>query len=343
MAATDHRLSDLTDLRLLVSVAECGSLGQAAARHGLSQPAVSARMTSLERRLGLTLLRRAPVGARVTPVGAEIVREARRVLAAADDLVASAERYRAESDARLRVAASFTVGEHLLPRWIGVLRARDTHISLIVEVINSTRVLDAVASARVDIGFVEGIEDEVAGIRSVTITTDELVVVVGPEHAWARRETPVSPAELAATGLIVRERGSGTREVLDSALERWGGIRPYLELGSSTALLSAARGGAGPAVLGRIAAEDDLSAGHVRLVPTTGVELRRTLRAVWPSDIDLSPLARQLLGVAELSASRSPTAAGPLDEAATGQSPTEQGATGRGRTGRSPQALVGGP
>jgi DNA-binding transcriptional LysR family regulator len=302
VAGTDPRLSDLTDLRLLVSVAECGSLGQAAARHGLSQPAVSARMTNLERRLGLTLLRRDPAGARVTPVGAELVHEARRVLAAAADLLACADRHRAENDSRLRVAASFTVGEHLLPRWLASLRAGDSEIFLVVEVINSTRVLDAVAAARVDIGFVEGIEGELVGMRSVTITTDELVVVVEPDHPWARRHTAVTASELAATRLIVRERGSGTREVLDGALAPWGGVRSFLELGSSTALLSAARGGAGPAVLGRIAAEDDLHAGHVRLVQTSGLDLRRTLRAVWPSDLELSSLAQQLLGVAEMHA-----------------------------------------
>jgi DNA-binding transcriptional LysR family regulator len=101
----------------------------------------------------------------------------------------------------------------------------------------------------------------------------------------------------------VREQGSGTREVLDAALEPWGGVTSRLELGSSAAVLAAARKGEGPAVLSQLAAEHDLGTGELGAVATDGIDLSRTIQAVWASDTNLGHLARRLLAVAARSSS----------------------------------------
>jgi DNA-binding transcriptional LysR family regulator len=124
------------------------------------------------------------------------------------------------------------------------------------------------------------------------------VVVVDPAHPWARRRSPVGGPELAATELIVRETGSGTREILEDGLAPWGGIRSRLELGSSAAIMEAARRGEGPAVLSALAVAADVDAGRLVTVATDGIDLARVLRAVWPEDRPLAPLAGRLLNVA---------------------------------------------
>jgi DNA-binding transcriptional LysR family regulator len=124
------------------------------------------------------------------------------------------------------------------------------------------------------------------------------VVVVDPAHPWARRESAVSGAELASADLIVREPGSGTREVLDQALSSWGGAHSWLELGSTASILAAARRGEGPAVLSALAVAEDVDLGRLVPVRTEGLDLTRSLRAVWPSDRPLAPLAGRLLNVA---------------------------------------------
>lgn len=294
----DPRAVELVELELLVAVAETGSLGRAAGRYGLSQPAVSMRMTALERRLGLRLLRRDSSGTTLTAIGTEIVVAARRVLAAAEDLGALAGRHRDEDHSRLRLAASFTVAEHLLPTWIGLLQEDAPNLSLTLEVLNSSRVLTAVAEHRADVGFIEGVDRELPGLSSTTVDVDALVVVVCPGHPWATRRDALTAAELARSELVVRERGSGTREVLDAALRDWGGARARLELGSSAAVLAAARRGDGPTVISDLAASDDIAAGHLVAVPTEGIDLARRLRAVWPRDVGLGPLAARLLTTA---------------------------------------------
>ena len=289
---------DLIALDLLDSIAELGSLGQAASRHRMSQPAVSMRMSQLERRLGVVLLQRGPAGTRLTPAGERVATLARRVLSEAEAMMAGVAAVVAEESSHLRVAASLTVAEHLLPGWLAALHRESPEVILAVEVTNSAKVLARVRDGRADVGFVEGHETGLDGMTTVVVRSDHLVVVVDPAHPWAERQSPVAGPELAAAELIVREPGSGTREVLEDALGACGGLRSRLELGSTAAILAAARRGEGPAVLSALAVAADLDTGRLVAVRTEGISLTRSLRAVWLEAQPLAPLARRLLNVA---------------------------------------------
>jgi DNA-binding transcriptional LysR family regulator len=289
---------DLISLDLLDSIAELGSLGQAASRHGMTQPAVSMRMAQLERTLGLSLLQRSPLGTKLTPAGEQVAALGRRVLGEVHALMTGVAALVAEEGSHLRVAASLTVAEYLLPGWLSALHRESPGGMLAVEVTNSSRVLERVREGRADVGFVEGPEMRLPGLATVVVRSDHLVVVVDPAHPWARRGSPVTGPELASAELIVREPGSGTREVLDDALSSWGGPHSWLELGSTASILAAARRGQGPAVLSALAVAEDVDLGRLLPVRTDGIDLSRTLRAVWPADRPLAPLARRLLSEA---------------------------------------------
>ncbi len=289
---------DLIALDLLDSIAELGSLGRAASRHGMSQPAVSMRMSQLERRLGLTLLQRSPTGARLTPAGERVVALSRRVLSETRELMAGVAALVAEESSHLRVAASLTVAEYLLPGWLAALHRKDPEAILAVEVTNSAQVVARVQEHHADVGFVEGHQPRLGAMKTVVVRTDHLVMVVDPAHPWAHRQSPVTGPELAEAELIVREPGSGTRQVLEDTLGAFGGLRSHLELGSTAAILAAVRRGEGPAALSALAVADDLDTGRLVAVPTEGITLTRSLRAVWPTDRPLPPLARDLLGIA---------------------------------------------
>lgn len=295
---TSSSAPDLIALELLDSIADLGSLGRAASRHGMSQPAVSQRMTQLERTLGLRLLSRSRAGTTLTPAGEQVAALARRVLAEMRGLMAGVTALAAEEDARLRVAASLTVAEYLLPGWLSALHRESPDVVLAVAVSNSSQVLAQVRDGSADVGFVEGNRARQDGLAVATVRSDRLVVVVHPGHPWARRPDPVTGAELAAADLIVREPGSGTRQVLDGALSSWGGAQSWLELGSTATILAAARRGEGPAVLSALAVAEDVDAGRLVPVQVDGIDLSRALRAVWPSERPLAPLARRLLNLA---------------------------------------------
>ncbi|WP_433239774.1 LysR family transcriptional regulator [Streptosporangium sp. CA-135522] len=272
-------LPDLGSLRLLVDVDRLGSLGQAARAAGIAQPSASKRIALLERRLGLPLLERTPRGSTLTPQGVMVSAWATQVLAAAEELMRGAEAVRHGRAAHLHIAASMTVAEYLLPRWLGELQNREPQIQVGLDVQNSAEVARLV-SGGIELGFVEG-PSVPPGLTSRVVATDRLVVVVAPNHPWARRRTALLAAELAATPLVVRERGSGTRETLDRALTGHAAAAPRLELGSNTAVKGAAREGAAPAVLSGYAVEAELATGRLAEVPTRGIDLERRLRAVW--------------------------------------------------------------
>lgn len=291
---------DLASLRLLVSVGELGSLGQAARAAGVAQPSASKRMAVLERRLGVPLLDRGPRGSALTPEGKLVADWAAQVLAAGDELMRGVAALRAQRRASLRIAASLTVAEYLMPRWLHDFQLAQRHVQVGLHVANSTEVIRMVGDDEVELGFVEG-PDVPDTLTYRTVGTDRLAVVVAPGHPWSRRRRrPLTPAALAATPLVVRESGSGTRDTLQRVLHAADLTLadPYLELGSTAAIKGSVATGDAPAVISAFAVEAELSTGRLVEVPVTGLNLARKLRAVWPRGRQLLGPAASLLRVA---------------------------------------------
>lgn len=209
-----------------------------------------------------------------------------------DGLLTGAEALRTKRDAELRVAASMTVAEHLLPRWIGELRRDEPELYVELRVANSEQVGELVHTGEVDIGFVES-PAAPADLSTRRVAADRLVVVVAPTHPWARRRKTLATADLVTVPLVVREHGSGTRETLERALRHAGAgkVTPLVELGSAAAVRGSVIAGTGPAVMSVLAVAADLAEGRLIEIPVDDLDLNRTLRAVWP-------LGRRLIGPA---------------------------------------------
>lgn len=293
-----ERVPDLAALALLLDVAATGSLTRAAVEHRVSQPTASARIAGMERLLGFPVLVRSSTGSSLTPQGALVADWARDVLASAAVLDAGVTSLRADRDARLRVAASMTVAEHLLPRWLVTLTAEHPSAVVSLDAMNSASAARAVLAREVDLGFVEGPKAP-PGLHSRTVARDRLLVVVPRGHPWTRRRGPVTASELASTRLVHREPTSGTRVSWESALGAYAPFAPpLLELSSASAVRSAIVAGAGPGVISSLAAESDLAAGLLVAVEVAGVELDRRLRAIWPRSSRLVGVAQDLLTIA---------------------------------------------
>src|ERR1700761_3524724 len=287
------RVSDLMPFDLLLSVARLGSLGLAAAEHGISQPAASTRIRRLERQLGLPLIERSPRGSHLTRDGKLVAEWAQAVIDAAAALDAGVTSLQTRSDAVLRVAASMTVAEYLLPGWLTVLRARNPETAVALTAGNSAEVAAAVLGGGADLGFVEG-PDLPPGLASRQVGADRLTVVVPAGHRWERRRSGITAAELAATPMVAREPGSGTRRYLEEALRArtdLDRVPPVAVLSSTTAIKSAVVAGIGPAVLSSLAVAPELAAGTLRAVKVIDLDLSRRLLAVWAE-------GRQLIGPA---------------------------------------------
>lgn len=282
---TTH-VPDFAGLRLLVAIGRHRSIGAAARQVGVTQQAASERLRSVEAQTGLTLVQRGPRGSELTPAGVVVTEWAARLIDLTDEIETAIDGLRGERSRDLSVWASMTIADSLMPRWLVQLRRRQqqhgsalTSVSLTAG--NSHQVEAAVKDGVAHLGFVEGV-DPPRHVRSVTVADDELVLVVAADDRLARRRKPLAPQEVADLSLTSREPGSGTREVLERALQGHGLTMhdSVVELTTTTAVREAVLAGSGPAFLSTRVVDRDLEAGRLALVPTE-LDLRRDFRAIW--------------------------------------------------------------
>lgn len=287
-------LPDIEYLRLLVAVDELGSISVAENAVGTSQPAATLRLRRLETRHQIDLLRRSSRGSTLTEDGQAVCAWARQVLREAavleSGLTALGRRRRGD----LSIAASLTIAEQLLPEWL--TRMHDAHpgVHVSMPVVNSAEVLSAVIDGRISLGFVET-PGRLSGVHARVLGRDRLLVLVHPGHPWTRSRQPIASEVLAEEPFVLREPGSGTRVTFTRALGRE--PRLALEASSTTTVLGAAAGGLGPAVVSELSAGEFLQAGRLAEVPVA-VDLRRQLRAVWPTGTRLRGPAADLVELA---------------------------------------------
>jgi DNA-binding transcriptional LysR family regulator len=266
------------ELAAFVAAVEAGSVHGAADALQLTQSAVTKRIQTLERRVGGRLFERGRFGVRPTQLGRTVYPAAKRALEALRSVAELVELSRAQGSTDLRLSASHTIGEFLLPGWLADFRRERPDVHPQLEIVNSQGVIDAIREHRSEIGFIEG-PDSPAGLQTLTVARDEIVVVVVAEHPWARRRA-VTARDLLTDSYLTREPASGTRAVATAALARAGiELTPALQAASAQSLKRALTGG-GFTLISRLAIEIEERAGVLVGLPLRGVELRRELRAI---------------------------------------------------------------
>ncbi len=283
-------MPELGALEVLLAVAHTGSLSAAAREVGVSQQAVSARISSIEAQTGVQLVVRTMHGSTLTAAGVVVAQWAARLLDVAGELDAGLAALRHDLRTHVRVSSSLTIAEHLLPGWLVSLQAAAQHrgevaAEVVLTAANSDTVIEQVRHGQADVGFTEGPHSP-RGVRSRVIGRDELVFVLRPDHPWVRRRRTVTAAELNEIPLVSREEGSGTRYALRAALAAALGqdsvpTPPALALSTTSAVRAAVLAGAGPAVLSELAVADDIASHRLGRVAVSGIDLRRQLRAIW--------------------------------------------------------------
>ena len=288
----------LQSLELFVSTVDLGSVSKAARRHLISQPSATARIAELERLFHLKLLDGTPQGSTATDAGSRIYLLAKDTLDSADRLMTAAKQLSNQRSQQLRIHASHTIAEYLLPNWLGLLRLRNSTLVPELTVANSAQVVQSVKTTG-DLGFIESDETD-EELETSVVGTDELWVVVGSKHPWAKRKRPVTPQILATWPLVLRERGSGTRSVFENQMAKagHGDLLIEAELGSTSAIKSTLSLRGSAAVLSRLAVKSETEDSSLVRIKVTGLDLRRTLKAVWSRHRGISYSERELVKVA---------------------------------------------
>lgn len=277
-------LPDLAALQALVTVAEVGSLTAASSRLGVTQQAVSLRIRALENAVGSVLLLRSPRGSTLNATGELVASWAGVLLEATDSFVTAIETLRSEHARSLRIAASLTIAEHLLPEWIARWNAqRENDSGQIVQLVaaNSSAVADLVRRGETDIGFIETPQIP-SDLESTMMARDEIVIVAPTGHPWTTKS--VSAQEVAETPLVLREPGSGTRQALERALQEAGhplNADPAAVLSTTLGIRSTIAAGTAPGALSTLAVREDVKRGRLHVVSVQDMRILRPLTIVW--------------------------------------------------------------
>lgn len=267
---------DLEALRMFVAVAAAGSMTRAAGALRLSQPAVSKRLGELEARVGAPLFDRLPRGVRLTAAGALLLPHAERLLALADSAQRELNALADLSRGSLSVGASTTIGGYLVPGLFGRFNRAHPGVDLTLEIANTTQIQAAVLDERVDLGLSEGFISSDA-LEVEVVAEDEMVAIVAPGHPLLSKDEVVLE-DLHQVPVLMREAGSGTRDVIEAALRRMGTIlAPTMSLGSTEALKNAVAAGLGLSIVSRLTVGLELSTGRLMELPVTGLPIRRGL------------------------------------------------------------------
>jgi DNA-binding transcriptional LysR family regulator len=267
------------ELAAFVAAVEAGSIHGAADALQMTQSAVTKRIQMLERRVAGRLLERGRFGVRPTELGCTVYPAAKRALEALGSVAEVVELSGERGSVDLRLSASQTIGEFLLPGWLADFRRERPEVRPRLEVGNSRDALDAIREDRSEIGFIEG-PDAPAGFQALTVARDELVVVVVAEHPWAAARRGVTPRDLVGESYLAREETAGTRAVATAALARAGvELRPALEAASFQTLKRSLVGG-GFTLISRLTIEAEERAGVLVGLPVRGLDLHRELRAI---------------------------------------------------------------
>jgi DNA-binding transcriptional LysR family regulator len=273
---------DTKQLAAFCAVVERRSFSQAAERLGISQPAVSLQIRTLEERLGRRLIDRSGRRVEPTEAGLRLYRGAQRMLALEGQLLEEmADGGDGDLRGRLELGASSGPGETVLPLLLCEFQERNPGVAIALTVSDTHTVVERVAARELELGVV-GAARRHRSVAFEPFFRDEVVLATPPGHAFAGRT--VSLDELKAEPLVVMQEGAGVRQVIEDEL-RAAGVRLRdldirLELGLQESVRSAVRAGHGVTFISRSAVETDLATGVLAEARVEGLEPAREISLV---------------------------------------------------------------
>jgi DNA-binding transcriptional LysR family regulator len=289
----------LRQLQIFVAVARSGSTSAASASIALSQSATSSAVNELERLLSLPLFDRAGKRLLLNDNGRALLPRALAMLDSAAGIEQMARDAHAQRQS-LRIGASTTIGNHVLPRLLAAFMRGQPEDAAAwrsrVVIGNTAAICDAVAAFELDVGLIEGPCHQPT-LAVQPWLTDELVVVA------ARRGAPLarcSIRDLREQVWLLREQGSGTREATDQLLlPHLRAYRRSIELSSSEAIVAAVSEGLGVACLSAAAVAEGVAAGRLEHLATTLPRLERQCRLVVHRDKQPTRALSEFLALAQ--------------------------------------------
>ncbi|MGE4488883.1 MAG: LysR family transcriptional regulator [Kiritimatiellales bacterium] len=264
----------IRQLEVFCAIARRGHVGRAAEESGLSQSAASMALAELERQLGQPLFDRIGKRLALNGNGRHLFPKAVELLAHAEEIEGLFSRTGAQISGELRIGASSTIGNYLMPRLIGLFSQKHPDVRIALQVGNTDQIIHTLLDFDIDLGYIEGTCRN-PNIDTEIWRTDELIIFSGQKNPLAKKPK-TTRAELAASQWILREQGSGTREIFEQAVAaKLGRLDVHYELGHTEAVKQAVKNNLGISCLSRLTVAEELKAKTLTELHTPFPRLQR--------------------------------------------------------------------
>lgn len=283
---------NLHQLDIFYAVAERRSVTAAAADLRLTQPAVSLQIRALERACGVVLFERGGPHLRLTQAGEALHRCAVSILHTRDEARRLMDELGAATKGKLVLGANTTGGMYLLPRLVRAFRGRYPETEIILQVDATERLYESALSNVLDMALVGGpTSDKRFGVEP--ICADNVVLIVSPSHAFARRPS-IAVRELKAEPCILPQPGSRTRQLVERRLKA-AGVAPriVMQLSGTEAVKKAVEANLGIGFVSSYAVEREAALGDLRLVAIDGFQIARHMELIYRRQKYFSPVAEK--------------------------------------------------
>lgn len=295
---SNRLMANLDNFRLVVfrAVARQLSFRKAAEELYLTQPAVSLQIKALEEDIGVQLFDRTGSHIALTEAGRVLLacsQQVNTLLIEAEQQIAALS---GDHAGKLALGASTTIAQYVLPRLLGGFSREHPRVHLTLISGNTEQIVDAVEKQKIALGFIEG-PARSRDVKTESFLEDEMVLIVSAAHEWAELKS-IPCSEIASASLLMRERGSGTRRVVEMALGRNGvklsSLRIVMELDSTEAIKSAVEAGLGIGFVSRWAVATDLRFNKsLRIVDIDGLRIKRQFLLTYAAGPDPQGLAQE--------------------------------------------------
>ena len=284
---------NLHHLRVFLKVAEYEHVTRASEELFISQSAVTKIVQQLEHEVGLELIERHGRRIVLTYAGSVLSTYARRLFALEREMEEALVALQEVEVGDVSIGASTTTGVYLLPPIVARFRTRYPQVNVHIAILNSHEIVERALNWKLDFGLVEGDASALPPeLHAEVFGHDQLVLVVAPDHRWSDLQV-VEPEALQEGVLLLREQGSGIREVIEQALRLQGvQVCPLLTVPDNEAIKQMVMSNVGAAIVSALAVQRELAAGDLIRLPIVGLDLRPQLSLVRRRDKHLSRAAQ---------------------------------------------------
>lgn len=291
MSLEDHKL------KVFCTVAETKSFSKTSEIVHLTQPAVSLQIQALEEYYESKLFERTSNSISLSPSGEVLYKYAKYILALYSAAEKEIGKITGHTKGNVTIGASTTIGNHILPNIIFDFRKIHPKVKMNIYIENTKKIMDLLNSGAIEFGLVEG-EMSKYKVTLEPIIQDELFAITPPNHPWAKRKT-VSLAELSKEPLILREEGSGTRQITEKYLSSHGlkmkDINLAITLGSTESIKEAVESGVGVSIVSKWVVKKEVKYGNLAMVGIKEGRMNRNFHLVMNKNAVISHAVTEFL------------------------------------------------